>query len=113
LAGNKRRHRRLRAQGLKIVDLEDDEQLQDAVLSIHHACMLTVGNHNVVKLIENHKGTAHLKAVTIQMQQVQMPVQMIPQQPAPQPAAAPPQSRLSVFLSELKAAFARLFARTA
>jgi hypothetical protein len=31
----------LRAHGLKITDLEDDDRLQDAVLSVHHACMLS------------------------------------------------------------------------
>lgn len=49
--------------GLKILDLESDPDLQDAVLSVHHACMLTVGNTAVAKLIENHAGTAHVKVV--------------------------------------------------
>jgi hypothetical protein len=78
----------LRAKGLKIVDLEDDDALQEAVLSVHHACMLTVGNHNVFKLIENHKGVAHLKAVA-QQQAPQMQVKIPVPQPDPAPAAAP------------------------
>jgi hypothetical protein len=94
----------LRAHGLEIVDLEDDAQLQDAVLSVHHACMLTVGNHNVNKLIENHNGITHAKVVGIGMQMpmpLQIPIQIpgtppaqpspiIPQQPA-QPAPPRPQ----------------------
>lgn len=42
--------------GLKIVKLEDDQQLQDTVLTIHHAFMHTLGSTNVVKAIENHLG---------------------------------------------------------
>ena len=40
----------LKAKGLEIANLEDDPALQDAVFSVHHACMLTVGNFNVAKL---------------------------------------------------------------
>jgi hypothetical protein len=78
----------LRAKGLAIVNLEDDPALQDAVLSVHHACMLTVGNFNVSKLIENHNGIAHIKAVGVQLQQVQMPIQ-IPAVPTPAPVPIP------------------------
>ena len=39
--------------GLKIIDLEDDSELQDLVLSVHHACMITLQQHDVVKIIEN------------------------------------------------------------
>lgn len=42
--------------GLIIEDLEQDQKLQDAVLSIHHACMTTLQNQSVVKIIENQKG---------------------------------------------------------
>lgn len=49
--------------GLKIVDLEDDQQLQDAVLSLHHACMLTFHTTPATKLIENHKGTTFAKSM--------------------------------------------------
>lgn len=45
--------------GLKVRDLEDDDNLQDALLSVHHAYMLTFsGNPVVAKIIENHKGHA-------------------------------------------------------
>ncbi|MFQ9854816.1 MAG: SDH family Clp fold serine proteinase [Bacteroides caccae] len=44
--------------GLKIVALEDDNILQDAVLSVHHAYMLTLGGTDVVKIIESQNGKA-------------------------------------------------------
>lgn len=47
-----------RSKGLKIVQLEDDQKLQDAVLSLHHALMITLGDTNNVKIIENHNGKA-------------------------------------------------------
>lgn len=44
--------------GLKIIDLESDQQLQDKVLSIHHAMVLTFNSTQAVKIIENdQKGT--------------------------------------------------------
>ena len=49
--------------GLKIDHLEKDQQLQDAVLSLHHACMLTFDTTPAIKLIENHKGTAFIKSM--------------------------------------------------
>jgi ATP-dependent protease ClpP protease subunit len=53
-----------RQMGLKISKLEEDQELQDAVLSVHHACMLTFMATPAVKIIENHKGTAFIKLVT-------------------------------------------------
>jgi hypothetical protein len=44
-----------REHGIVIKDLEDDDDLQDAVLSVHHATLLTMGNLPVLKLIENHQ----------------------------------------------------------
>lgn len=51
-----------REQELNIVDLEDDEPLQEAVLSAHHAIMHTLGLSQVVKIVENHAGRAYLKS---------------------------------------------------
>lgn len=48
----------LRERGIKVVDLEDDQALQDAVLSVHHAMMLTLDGSATVKLIENNLGRA-------------------------------------------------------
>ncbi len=44
--------------GLKIKDLEEDDNFQDAVLSIHHCYMHTFSNSNAVKIIENQNGIA-------------------------------------------------------
>lgn len=46
-----------RAIGLKVTSLESDRKLQDALLSIHHAYMITFSrNAKVAKIIENYKG---------------------------------------------------------
>lgn len=47
--------------GLKIVNLEDDEKIQDAVLSIHHCYMHTFSNSNAVKIIESSTGAAMVR----------------------------------------------------
>ena len=44
--------------GLKVMDLEDNDALQDAVLSIHHCYMHTFSSSKAVKIIENHLGMA-------------------------------------------------------
>lgn len=49
---------RARELGLAIVALEDDDELQEAVLSVHHACVTTLGETRIIKLIENHNGVA-------------------------------------------------------
>lgn len=47
---------------LKITPLERDHNLQDAVLSVHHATMHTFsGGSMAVKIIENHHGRAWVK----------------------------------------------------
>ena len=53
--------------GLKIDDLEADQNLQDLVLTIHHSYMHTLANTPAFKLIENHKG-AVMARVTALMQ---------------------------------------------
>ena len=47
--------------GLKVFMMEDDQKLQDAVLSVHHATMHTISNSSeapIFKIIENHFGAA-------------------------------------------------------
>lgn len=46
--------------GLKIVEMENDSKLQDAILSMHHAFMLTLSGSDVVKIIENQNGKAYV-----------------------------------------------------
>ncbi len=52
---------RCRAIGLNVTALEDDQDLQERVLSVHHSCMLTLSATPAYKLIENHKGIAFIK----------------------------------------------------
>ena len=47
--------------GLKIIDMESDQTLQDNILSIHHACIHTLAGTPAVKLIENHDGIAFIQ----------------------------------------------------
>ncbi len=42
--------------GLNIEDLEDDPEMQDMVLSIHHCCMILGEASNIVKVVENNIG---------------------------------------------------------
>jgi ATP-dependent protease ClpP protease subunit len=46
--------------GIKIVRLEDDNDLQEAVLSVHHACIYTLSDTNAKKIIENHNGISYI-----------------------------------------------------
>jgi len=52
---------RCRELGLTVVMLEDDQAMQDAVLSVHHATMLTLDKTAAAKIIENHMGRAYIK----------------------------------------------------
>lgn len=49
--------------GLKIVKLEDDQQLQEKILSVFHSSIVTIEITNCVKFIENQNG----KGIYIQM----------------------------------------------
>ena len=48
-------------QGLNVTRLEDDQELQDLVLSVHHAVRHTFNDTGTTKLIENHHGRAYLE----------------------------------------------------
>ena len=54
--------------GLVIEHLEENPKLQDAVLSLHHACIHTLSATPATKIIENHRGKAYIQ----QVQQVQI-----------------------------------------
>ncbi len=50
--------------GLKIIPLENDQELQDIILSIHHAFMCTFAKATkAVKIVENHIGQAAINFV--------------------------------------------------
>jgi hypothetical protein len=70
----------LQERGVKVSYLEDDQALQDAVLSVFHATMHT-WNGGAAKIIENHKGRAF----------VQHGGQQVMLMPGPAPAQMPPQ----------------------
>jgi len=47
--------------GLKVTALEKNPKLQDAALSLHHACIHTLGSTPAFKIIENHRGVAFIQ----------------------------------------------------
>jgi len=52
--------------GIIIEDMEEDQELQDAILSVHHAAIATLAETNAFKIVENQLGNA----VISQMSQV-------------------------------------------
>ncbi|MBU9579922.1 hypothetical protein KTE26_15920 [Ralstonia mannitolilytica] len=75
--------------GLKVSRLEDDAQLQDLVLTVHHAYMHTCGLTHVIKIIESHEGQAVVMKAQAPMQGLPFPFM---QMAAPIPVAAPAQA---------------------
>lgn len=61
--------------GLKIVNLEDDSELQDLVLSVFHSTTQTFDGSPTAKIIENNKGKAFIKRY--QQIPVQLPIQKV------------------------------------
>lgn len=59
---------RLRELGVKVISLEDNQELQDAVLTVHHACCQTLTQTPAIKVIENHNGVSFIMAAQIQRQ---------------------------------------------
>lgn len=49
--------------GLKIIDMESDQALQNAILTVHHSFMLTFEGTPAVKIIENQNGNAHIQTL--------------------------------------------------
>ena len=45
--------------GLKIIDLERDQTIQDLVLGLHHCCMILGEQSNIVKIVENNIGGSY------------------------------------------------------
>jgi len=66
-----------REQGVVVNDLEESQQLQDAVLSVHHATMHTLQGP-AVKIIENNLGRAYVKLAQQVVVQVPMQSPMMP-----------------------------------
>ena len=45
---------------LNVKKIEDDQNLQDVLLSIHHAFMITLAHTTAFKIVENHNGAAYV-----------------------------------------------------
>ena len=43
--------------------LEDEDELQEKVLTVHHACAQTLGETPAFKIIENQLGVSYISAV--------------------------------------------------
>jgi Serine dehydrogenase proteinase len=82
-----------RDQGIKVIDLEADDALQDAVLSVHHAVAHTLSGTAAVKIVENQHGRAWIRAHQTQVIQVQGPAPPQPQPTAPNRAERRRQQR--------------------
>lgn len=67
--------------GLTITKLEDDDKLQDLVLTIHHCYMHTLANTMAVKIIENQDGKAIVKQQQTQIAMMQTPISFAPGSP--------------------------------
>ncbi len=63
----------LRASGVKVTPLEDSQDLQDAVLTIHHACINTLMQTPAVKIIENQNSVSFIVQAMIMPQAAAMP----------------------------------------
>lgn len=53
----------LRNLGLNITTLEDNAELQDKVLSIHHSTMITISSTKAAKIIENQNGVSFINTI--------------------------------------------------
>lgn len=75
-----------KALGLEVENLESDQKLQEAVLSVHHSLIHTLSSTPAFKIIENHNGVAFIQVA--QQVLVQAPMQQLP---IPGPSPAPTQ----------------------
>ncbi len=53
--------------GVSIVDMEADNDLQDHILTAHHAFMHTFASSRASKIVENHLGIAYIENEAMQM----------------------------------------------
>src|ERR1019366_7024992 len=76
--------------GLNVTRLEDDQKLQEAVLSVFHATMVTFLSTQCLKIVENQNGKGHYVVAQLIMQPgVPGPVPVPPTQPAAPPPPTP------------------------
>ena len=67
-----------KCKGLKVKRLEDDPTLQDLVLSVYHATLLTFDVTSCVKIVENHLGKGSYAIVNTPMITQPIPVPVHP-----------------------------------
>jgi hypothetical protein len=81
----------LRQLGVKVIDLEADQDLQDRVLSVYHAVSHTMALGGAVKIIENNLGKAMIRSFRQISIQAIGPTQGLPGSPgqigSPQPSS--------------------------
>ncbi len=54
--------------GLNIIDMESDNELQDLILTCHHAFMHTLAISSAIKIVENHLEIAYVEQVIVPQQ---------------------------------------------
>ncbi len=69
---------KLKELGVKVVSLEEDSKLQDAVLTVHHACVNTLTQTPAVKIIENQNSMSFIVGVQLQAGPMPFPFPGIP-----------------------------------
>jgi ClpP class serine protease len=57
--------------GVKVINMEDDNDLQDIILSIHHCFMHTFISTMAAKVVENHLGMAYIDIQAMQQPTIQ------------------------------------------
>jgi ATP-dependent protease ClpP protease subunit len=75
----------LRDLGVKVTPLEADQDLQDAVLTVHHACINSFQQTPAVKIIENQNAVSFIVQAIVQQFPFPMPVQQNPPRAAENP----------------------------
>jgi len=58
--------------GLRVIEVEEDQTLQDLLLTVHHCYMHSLMNTASFKMIENHLGVAFVKQQAVVKQQVRL-----------------------------------------
>jgi len=78
---------KMKEMGLRIQDLEADQKLQDAVLSVFHAASHTLQMTPAVKIVENHEGKAFIR---IRQLSRRLTFEPVPKRPVPSPPQPSP-----------------------
>lgn len=52
--------------GIKVTPIEADQELQDKILTVHHACTQTLADTPAFKIIENQNGISFISSVRVQ-----------------------------------------------